>query len=206
MANTGAIRTVWTAVGAIVFYFSLNALARAWQWPLALPGIAFEKTTDPYAAALIAVPTCLSLLSVLFTLGASHSARVKRPNLLLRIPRPFGLADPWNRPLHVVQLVLFVLFPLISVATLTRKVFSGQFCVRDASAIQGCGVGGVKVIGNWGEHFRYMSVSQAIGAHIYVYQGGVEYWPFWMPLVICLLWVAAICALAVFVRNLMRRE
>jgi len=206
MPNTGAIRTVWTTLGAILFYFSLDAVARAWQWPFALPGIGFEKNTDPYAAALIAVPICLVLLTILLSLGANHAARVKHGSLLVKMPPPFGLADARNRPLHALQLLLFVVFPLVSLATLTLKAFSGQFCVRDGSTAQACGVTGVKVVGNWGQHFTYVSMSRGIGAHIYVYQGGVEYWPFWLPLLICLLWVTAIYTLALFVHKLTRGE
>jgi hypothetical protein len=206
MADTRGLRAAWTAIGAILFYFTVNALARAWQWPLALPGIGFEKTTDPYAAALIAVPTGLVLLALLATCGAAHAARVKRGGVFARMPQPFGLGDSRNLLLHALQIAVFLVVPLFSLVALTRKYFSGQFCARIQTSTQGCGITGASAIGNWSAHFRYVPLGKAIAEHNYVYQGGVDYWPFWMPLIICVLWLLMSAAVGFFVTRLIRPE
>src|ERR1700722_19569633 len=198
MARISAIRTAWSAIGVILLYFVLNAVVRAWQWPLALPGIGFEKTTDPYAAALIAVPSGLGLLTVLALFGSSHAGAAKSRSVLARLPQPFGLGDSRSVMLHALQLVFFLLLPVICLVALTTKFLSGQFCMRTASTTPGCGVVGATVVGNWGHHFKYISLGKAIWAHSYIYQGGVDYWPFWMPMMICALWVIALTTVASF--------
>ncbi|MCU1302297.1 MAG: hypothetical protein JWQ87_2581 [Candidatus Sulfotelmatobacter sp.] len=189
----------------ILLYFVLNGVVRAWQWPLALPGIAFEKTTDPYAAALIAVPSGLVFLIVLAVFGALHANDVRSHAVLNRLPQPFGLGDSRSILLHSLQLALFLLLPLICLLALTKKVFSGQFCEHVASATSACGIVGARVIGNWGEHFRYVSPAKAIGEHAYLYQGGVDYWPFWMPMMICILWILALTGVGSFIVKLFKK-
>jgi hypothetical protein len=206
MARISAVRTAWTATGVILLYFVLNGMVRAWQWPLALPGIGFEKTTDPYAAALIAVPSGLVLLIVLAVFGATHARSIKSRAVLTRLPQPFGLGDSRSLLLHALQLVLFLIVPIICLFVLTKKFLSGQFCIHAASAWPACGISEAKVMGNWGEHFKYVSLSRAMSAHAYVYQGGVDYWPFWMPMIICVLWVAAFIALGSFVLRLFKQS
>jgi hypothetical protein len=107
--------------------------------------------------------------------------------------------------LHALQLVLLLLLPVICFVALTTKFLSGQFCMRTASATPGCGVVGATVAGNWGHHFKYISLTKAIWAHAYIYQGGVDYWPFWMPMIICALWVIALTAVASFVVKVFRQ-
>jgi hypothetical protein len=205
MAKTAALRTAWTATGVLLFYFVLNGVVRAWQWPLALPGIGFEKTTDPYAAALITVPPGLVLLSVLVIFGASHASSVTGRGLRARLPQPFALGDSRSVLLHSLQLAIFVLIPTICLFALTRKVLSGQFCERVASVAPGCGVVGARIVGNWGSHFKYVSLSKAFGEHAYLYQGGVDYWPFWLPMIIAALWIVAIAGIVSFGLRLFRR-
>jgi hypothetical protein len=96
-------------------------------------------------------------------------------------------------------LVLFLIVTVICLFVLTKKFLSGQFCIHAASALPACGISEAKVIGNWGEHFKYASLPSAMSAHAYVYQGGVDYWPFWMPMIICVLWALAFIALGSFV-------
>lgn len=206
MADTRGLRAAWTALGAILFYFTVNALARGWQWPFALPGIGFDKTTDPYAAALIAVPSGLVLLTILAICGALNAARVKRGGVLARIPQPFGLGDSRSVLLHALQVVLFLIVPLFGLLALTRKYFSGEFCVRVQGSTQGCGITGASAIGNWSEHFRYVPLGKAIAEHNYVYQGGVDYSPFWFPMLLCVLWICALTALGYFAMKLTRRN
>jgi len=206
MAKTSALRTAWAATGVILLYLLLNSVARAWQWPLTLPGIGFEKTTDPYAAALIAVPCGLLLLMVLAVFGAAHANAMKSHAVLTRLPQPFGLGDSRSILLHSLQLTLFLLVPLICLFALTRKFFSGQFCEHVASAASACGIVGARVIGNWGDHFKYVSPAKAIGQHAYLYQGGVDYWPFWMPMIICVLWMIALTGVASFMVSLFRNS
>jgi hypothetical protein len=205
MAKTTALRTAWTATGVLLFYFVLNGVVRAWQWPLTLPGIGFEKTTDPYVAALITVPPGLVLLIVLAIFGKSHAGTVRARGVLERLPQPFGLGDSSSVLLHSLQLTIFLLIPVIALFVLTGKFLSCQFCERIGSSAPACGVVGARVVGNWGSHFKYVSLAKAIGAHAYLYQGGVDYWPFWLPMIVAILWVVAITEIAWFGVRLFRR-
>lgn len=196
--------SLWLIVGAALFYFLFNAVAAAQHWPFDLPGVKFEGF-DRYAVALVATPIGLLASSILLCLGAEHARKSKSHCLSRRLPVPFRLGDPDSAILQAVQLVSFVLLPVVALVSLYLKYLGGQFCRRAQDAAKGCDTTGYVRIGDEWDHFNYVPWGLATKSREFVYQGGPDYWPFWEAIGISLLWVALAAALGWFLICLLRR-
>ena len=196
--NKKTANTVWMIWGVGLLYLTFNSIAQAYGWPFKLPGLAFEKW-DRYATALVAVPIVLVGLVVLAAIGISH-ARASGAGWRARLPVPFGLTDPESGLLHVAQLFAFVVLPLMGAGSLFAKFLSGSYCRRaaDSGKAVACLKEGYVVTGDG--VFRYVSWGDATPSGNYIYEGGPDFWPFWQPVLYCLLWVATLIALALFAR------
>lgn len=195
---------LWLVIGASLFYFLLNAISAAQGWPFKLPGISFEKF-DRYAVALVATPIGLIGLGALLGIGTVHASASTRNEIRRRLPIPFKLGDPDSVFLHVCQIVAFVVLPLLALASLTAKYFKGDFC-RQAAQGTGCGLSGYTRVGDRWDHFSYVAPGEAFASRHFIYEGGPDYWPFWMPVGVSLLWMLALCMLAAFTGTVLKSK
>jgi hypothetical protein len=194
--------TLWLVIGAALFYFLLNAISAAQGWPFKLPGISFEKF-DRYAVALVATPLSLLGLSALLGVGAAYARAASGADIRHRLPVPFKLGDPDSLLLHGTQVAAFVIWPLIATVSLFIKYLGGQFCRKTIGAT-GCGLDGYARVGeNW-NHFAYVPPADAFSSREFIYQGGPDYWPFWTPVGVCVLWIVMLCILTAFLRNVFK--
>jgi len=194
--------TLWLVIGASLFYFLLNAISAAQGWPFKLPGISFEKF-DRYAVALVATPIGLIGVAVLLGIGIVHGRASTRTEVRRRLPIPFKLGDPDSVFLHICQIVAFVGLPLLALASLTAKYFKGDFC-REAAQGTACGLNGYMRVGDRWDHFAYVAPGEAFASRHFIYQGGPDYWPFWTPIGVLLLWALVLCMLAAFAWNVLK--
>lgn len=173
---------------------------------MTFPGIGFDKQTDRYAVALIATPVILILLTLLTSVGRIFAkGKTSRGRVRERLVPPFGFLDSKASWLQNTDLLVFVVFPLVSSTSLFLKFLGGEFCLRGpGNVVKGCDVPGAIRAGSVLDHFRYVPLGDSFFRQKYVYQGGPDYAPFWEPCAFVLLWFALGVSLFLWWKELCR--
>lgn len=194
---------LWLVIGVFELYLMLNAMVGAYKWGLKFPGIAFEFG-KPLDAALIGCVAGLGVMMVLLWVGQRYARHFCNEARLHRLPPPFSLNDRNSLVLHLAQLAAFLLLPLIALISLFIKYIDGPFCVRTETETIGCDTNGFEQVGAGADHFSYVPFSQVLPSRSYIYGNGADYWPFWEPWAILLLWVAVFVLLGRFISWFLR--
>lgn len=185
------LANLWFVVGVALFLFLLNSISAAYGWPFKIPGIT-PANVDRYAVALHATPPGLLGLAAVLGFGALHVRRSDAALARHRLPPPFRLNDPGSLFLHAVQVSAFVILPVAALTSLSRKYLNGTFCRQTSGVSADCGVSGYVRVGNGLDHFTFVPANLAFKSRAFIYQGGPDYWPFWTPFGITLLWLIVI--------------
>lgn len=173
-----ALVQIWTALGLISLYLSLNAIFRVQGTDFSLVGVNF-KDAETYSAAVYGL--LVPLLPYCFLLRVTQLYAKLYPGQTWRstIPVAFNLEiqpeQKYGRTYQRIFLFLFIVVPEVCRLLFLRKIFlRGAVYERDT---------GYLVVSGFVEHLtKYFPPSRSILGNHYIFghpDNGITYFPFW---------------------------
>ncbi len=126
------LNKIWSFLGPVLLYFTLNAWSLTQQWQLSFPGNPFKtEQVTPHGATVYGIPICGAFLIVVCLLTTVYSRRA-RGSRWNRIPRfvdfDLDFSDRLAKLFQLVMLALFLILPAVGICHFQQTMMDGRAC------------------------------------------------------------------------------